>query len=145
MLSQATKYSLEKLIRTITEKAPHVLFFEGAEGKTPLDWSRQRQIDEILEGGASKYARYRYLGWHRAGQILNRPLFSFGTAYEGYTITRKVYDAWEIVRDIFNSIESKPRRKLITKEEFERFREAYVPAFAVRKRTYSNICEQVEE
>ncbi|RFU31088.1 hypothetical protein B7463_g5236, partial [Scytalidium lignicola] len=118
-----TKHSLEKLIRPIAQKAPHVLFFEGVAGKTPIDLVRKNHLDIMLEGIISRYARDKRLNWPRAGQIMHRPLFSFSSSYAGPVVTRDSYAAWEVVQEIVQDNGLNHPRRLITKEEVDKISE----------------------
>lgn len=93
-----------------------MFLFEGAGGKTPLDWARERHIETLVEGISSEYARDKSYSFPRAGQTVHHPLWSFSPTYGGPTRTRDQYTAWEIAEKLVNEMDPKPPRKLASKE-----------------------------
>ncbi|PTB35556.1 uncharacterized protein TrAFT101_009403 [Trichoderma asperellum] len=104
--------SLESLILPFIEKAPHVLFYEDLEGKTPYDIITEKQLYGYLECLMPSYTQ---TGRYPLGRLVHWPLFAFGTDYKGPLQQKQPYRVWELCEDFLKSM--KPGlypRKLLT-------------------------------
>lgn len=103
---------MENLIRPFIEKAPHVLFYEDMDGKTPYDHIIQNQLHGYLEHLMPIYTQNRR---YPSSRLLHWPLFAFGTDYMGSLQEKQPYRVWEICQDIVKSMKPElHRRKLLT-------------------------------
>ncbi|PTB63272.1 hypothetical protein BBK36DRAFT_1126757 [Trichoderma citrinoviride] len=110
--------SIEHLVRPVFKKAPPVMFHKDTDGKTPLDHVVEKQLDGFIEHLMSSYTRNRK--WQASSPLVHWPLFAFASDYAGPTSSTDPYQAWEISRELAESV--KPRqfpRKLVTKIERE--------------------------
>ena len=127
MHAQVACSSMEHLVRPVFEKAPPVMFHEDTDGKTPLDHVIEKQLDGFIEHLMSSYTRNRK--WQASSPLVHWPLFAFASDYAGPTSSTDPYQAWEISRELAESV--KPRqfpRKLVTKIEREEVAMMYVQA-----------------
>ncbi|KAH8812856.1 ankyrin repeat protein [Xylogone sp. PMI_703] len=119
-----TKHSLHKIVLPVAEKAPQVLFIEGAAGKTPIDLVREEYLNDILNGTTSRYARGKVTHFSRAGQILLVPPFAFSPSYQQQQLLRDAYEAWDVVRAFVDQEKPSYPRRLVTKEQNDSFSES---------------------
>lgn len=115
---------MENLIRPVIEKAPHVMFYEDPQGRTPLDVAIEKQLHGFIECFMSNYARTKE--YPSSTSIIHWPLFAFGTDYSGPMHTRDPYQTWEISQELANSSESQQfPRKLVTQTQREEIAKWY--------------------
>ncbi|KKP00706.1 ankyrin repeat protein [Trichoderma harzianum] len=113
-----TNSSMENLIRPVIEKAPHVMFYEDPQGRTPLDVAIDKQLHGFIECFMSSYARIKE--FPASSPLLHWPLFAFGTDYSGPFHTRDPYRTWEISQELANALGSQRfPRKLVTQTQRE--------------------------
>ncbi|KAL6856403.1 hypothetical protein J3F83DRAFT_764105 [Trichoderma novae-zelandiae] len=118
LLHTVTCSSMEDLVRPVIEKAPHAMFHEDIEGKTPLDHAVEKQLYGFIEHVMSSYTRNRK--WQASSPLTHWPLFAFASDYAGLRQPRDPYQAWEISRELAESVKSRQfPRKLVTKVERE--------------------------
>lgn len=116
---------MEHLARPVIEKAPHVMFYEDTDGKTPLDLIIEKQLYGFLEGFMSSYTRDRQ--WQPSSPIVQWPLFAFGADYGGLMHTKDPYKSWEISQELIKSLKSQQYpRKLVTQAQREEIAQMYV-------------------
>ncbi|PTB72368.1 ankyrin repeat protein [Trichoderma longibrachiatum ATCC 18648] len=110
--------SMEQLVRPVIERAPHVMFYEDIDGKTPLDHAVDKQLHGFIEYLMPSYTRDRK--WQASSPLVHWPLFAFGSDYTGPTYPRDPYQMWEISRELADSMKSRHfTRKLVTAKQRE--------------------------
>lgn len=115
---------MQYLIRPIFEKAPHVLFYEGAHGTTPLELATEKQLYKTL--GGHNLSKYTYWKPH-VSPLVYQGIFEFDARYNGSTWTRDDYESWEISQEMAHSMKSRQYpRKLITHTELKEIAQLYV-------------------
>lgn len=116
---------MEHLVRPVIERAPHVMFYEDTDGKTPLDHVVEKQLHGFIEHLMPSYTRNRK--WQASSPLVHWPLFAFASDYAGPTYPRDPYQAWEISRELSESVKSRQfTRKLVTREQREEVVMMYV-------------------
>ncbi|KAL7805756.1 ankyrin repeat protein [Trichoderma gracile] len=118
LLHSVASSTMEHLVRPVIERAPHVMFYEDIDAKTPLDHLVEKQLHGFIEYLMPSYTRDRK--WQASSPLVHWPLFAFTADYAGPTYPRDPYQAWEISRELAAPLKScQFTRKLVTSEQRE--------------------------